>query len=97
MLAFQARGWELIAARVTEPLLRTLQQRATHVVKLDEGRYTFELPLDPPPAHILAELSAAGATLVSINPVRETLEDYFVQQVSLREAPMPGRGIDEQA
>ena len=29
----------------------------------------------------MAELRAAGAALVSVNPVRETLEDYFVQKV----------------
>ncbi|MQA29651.1 MAG: ATP-binding cassette domain-containing protein [Luteitalea sp.] len=97
MLAFEARGWELVAARVTEPLLRALQQRSTRVVKLDEGRYTFDLPLDPPPDQVLADLSAAGATLVSINPVRETLEDYFVQQVTLPDVQTHDRGIEERA
>jgi ABC-2 type transport system ATP-binding protein len=97
MLAFEVRGWELIAARVTEPVLRSLQQRSTRVVKLDEGRYTFELPLDPPPDRILAELSAAGATLVSLNPMRETLEDYFVQQVTMPGVQAHDRGLEEHA
>jgi len=30
---------------------------------------------------MLAELVATGGHLVSLNPVRETLEDFFVQQV----------------
>jgi 3-hydroxyisobutyrate dehydrogenase-like beta-hydroxyacid dehydrogenase len=29
----------------------------------------------------LAELAAAGAKIVSLNPVKETLEDFFVEQV----------------
>ena len=31
---------------------------------------------------MLAELVATGAQLVSLNPVRDTLEDFFVQQVA---------------
>ena len=34
---------------------------------------------------LLAQLTAAGATLVSLNPIRETLEDFFVQQVTSAE------------
>jgi hypothetical protein len=29
----------------------------------------------------MAELAGRGVTVVSLNPVRETLEDYFVQQI----------------
>src|SRR5262245_57859494 len=78
MLQFQARGWELVAAGVPEPLLQLLSSRATRVVPLGPDRYTFDLPLDPPPDRTLAEVSAAGATLVSLNPLRDTLEDLFV-------------------
>jgi hypothetical protein len=28
------------------------------------------------------DLTATGATLVSLNPVRETLEDFFVERVA---------------
>jgi hypothetical protein len=31
---------------------------------------------------VLRELAGAGATLVSLNPVRETLEDVFVRRVA---------------
>ena len=37
---------------------------------------------DPPPDRVLQELTAAGAQLVSLNPIRQTLEDFFVQQVT---------------
>ena len=52
------------------------------ITKISEGRYTLELPLDPPPARFMAELAAAGAVIVSLNPLRETLEDIFVEQVA---------------
>ena len=41
-----------------------------YVWAVDEGRYVLELPLDPPPEQLLAELVAAGAHLISLNPIR---------------------------
>jgi hypothetical protein len=46
------------------------------------GRYAIELPADRPPDQVLVDLTATGATLVSLNPVRETLEDFFVERVA---------------
>jgi len=46
------------------------------------GRYALELPLTPPPERTLADLVGQGAALVSLTPVRDTLEDFFVRQVS---------------
>jgi ABC-2 type transport system ATP-binding protein len=92
MLAFQVRGWELVATHVTEALVRSLEMKARRISRLSEGRYTIELPLDPPPDRLLAELAAAGARLVSLNPIRETLEDFFVQQIEQAEAS--GRSRD---
>jgi ABC-2 type transport system ATP-binding protein len=82
MLDFQAHGWELVVASVSDPLARTLETRARRMTKISDGRYTLELPLDPPPDRFVAELAGAGATLVSLNPLRETLEDLFVEQVA---------------
>jgi ABC-2 type transport system ATP-binding protein len=97
MLPFHVRGWELVAVRVSDPLLRSLEARSTRVLKLGDGRYAIDLPLDPPPDRILTELSAAGASLVSLNPIRDTLEDFFVQQVSTREVQANDRGLEERA
>jgi len=82
MLAFQVRGWELVVANLSEARAQALESRARRVVRISDGRYGIELPLDPPPERVLAELTAQGATVVSLNPVRETLEDFFVEQVS---------------
>jgi len=43
------------------------------------------MPLEPPPEALLGELTAAGAHLVSLNPIRQTLEDFFVEQVTMPE------------
>ena len=81
MLPFRARGWELVVARVSDRTIDALGDRVRRAVRIDESRYTLELPIDPPPDRLLAELTACGAELVSLNPIRDTLEDFFVRQV----------------
>src|SRR5262245_7109059 len=93
MLAFRVRGWDLVASSVSDRLLQSLSARAAKVTKIGDDRYTFELPLDQAPDRILAELSAAGATTVSLNPVRDTLEDLFVQQVAEPQTLALDRGL----
>jgi ABC-2 type transport system ATP-binding protein len=82
MLDLQAHGWELVVASVNDQLARTLETRARRMTKIGDGRYTLELPLDPAPDRFVAELAGADATIVSLNPLRETLEDIFVEQVA---------------
>jgi ABC-2 type transport system ATP-binding protein len=82
MVPFRAHGWELVVSGVADAAVASLEQRVRRTVRIDEGRYLLELPLDPPPERLLGELTAAGAHLVSLNPIRQTLEDFFVQQVA---------------
>ena len=84
MVPFRATGWELVVARVSDAAVAALGPRVTRAVRIDEGRYALELPLDARPEHLLAELTSGGAELVSLNPIRQTLEDFFVQQVTGR-------------
>ena len=58
-------------------------------MRLGDGRYSLELSLDPPPGRLLSEVAAAGAHVVSLNPIRETLEDYFVEHVAARQSSTP--------
>jgi ABC-2 type transport system ATP-binding protein len=80
--AFDIRGWELIVGGVTPEALERHRARAQRVTSLGEHRYSLELPLDPAPELLLRDLVAAGAELVSLNPIRETLEDFFVKKVA---------------
>ncbi len=94
MLQFHARGWELVMSGVAPARVAALGSRIRRAVRLGEDRYAFELPLDPSPERLVAEMTGAGASLVSLNPLRETLEDFFVQQISTPEARRPRRGIE---
>jgi ABC-2 type transport system ATP-binding protein len=84
IVAFKVRGWELVVSELTEEALKRIRERGhvTNVTKLAEGRYALELPVTPPPEETTAALIAQGAALVSLTPVRDTLEDFFVRQVS---------------
>jgi ABC-type Na+ transport system ATPase subunit NatA len=62
-----------------EELLKSAVRRATEI---SPERYVMELSLDQAPDRLLSELAAAGATLVSLNPMRDTLEDFFMQRVA---------------
>ncbi|PYQ78250.1 MAG: ABC transporter [Acidobacteria bacterium] len=82
ILAFRARGWELVVSDAPARIVTALGPRARRIVQISEGRYMLDLPLDPPPERLLAELTTAGAHLVSLNPIRDTLEDFFVERVT---------------
>jgi ABC-2 type transport system ATP-binding protein len=84
ILAFQVRGWELVVNGLTEAVLASAKERGDvlRATSVGEGRYALELPLNPPPERTLAALVAQGAALVSLTPIRDTLEDFFVKQVS---------------
>jgi ABC-2 type transport system ATP-binding protein len=97
ILAFRAHGWELVVSHVGEALVAMLESRARRVVRISDGQYAVELPLEPPPERLVADLGAAGARLVSLNPIRETLEDFFVQQVTSKEAMAVDQGLESSA
>jgi ABC-2 type transport system ATP-binding protein len=80
--AFEVRGWELIVGGLTNEMLERHRGRIQRVTPLGEQRYSLELPLEPAPETLLRDLTAGGARLVSLNPVRDTLEDFFVKTVA---------------
>jgi ABC-2 type transport system ATP-binding protein len=94
MLALRARGWEMVVAGASESLIASLGSRVRRSVRISEGRYTLELALDPPPEQLLADLTAGGAQLASLNPIRETLEDVFVQSVTAPDVLRTRRGLE---
>jgi ABC-2 type transport system ATP-binding protein len=90
---FDIRGWELIVNGLTSESLERHRTRIHHVTMLGEHRYSLELPLEPAPELLLRELLGGGAQLVSLNPIRETLEDFFVKKV----AEEPSARVDARA
>jgi ABC-2 type transport system ATP-binding protein len=82
MLAFEIRGWELVMADLRPEVLASLAGQLQKSIEISPQRYALELPLEVPPERILADLTATGAKLVSLNPLRDKLEDLFVRRVA---------------
>jgi ABC-2 type transport system ATP-binding protein len=76
-----ARGWEIVAARMSPALIGLMQPRVRRATAIADGRYSLELGPDVRPEPFVAELAAAGAALVSVAPLRTTLEDVFLERV----------------
>ena len=91
-LALQARGWELVVAGVDHARAAALEPVVVSVTRVSAGRYVIELPLERPPEQIVTDLAGSGAHIISLNPLHETLEDFFVRQVTEQEqVPTSGR------
>ena len=84
ILAFKVHGWELVVSHLSPAALECARKsgRVEKAVPLGEDRYALDVPLTVQPEALLAELTAGGAQLVSLTPLRETLEDFFVRQVA---------------
>jgi len=81
-LPFEVEGWEIVATGLDDVKLAELGPMLQTVTRVADGRYVIELPVTLPPEEIVGLLAAHGARIVSINPHNETLEDFFVRQVT---------------
>jgi hypothetical protein len=59
-----------------------LRPRVRAITAITGDRFSIDVAADGRPEQLLSELTAAGATLVALNPIRETLEDLFVRRVA---------------
>ncbi len=82
IVAFETRGWELLVADATPEIIESLRARVVSVTPLSRERYTLELSPVEPPEKLIRDLIAHGVHVVSLNPLRTTLEDYFVSTVA---------------
>jgi ABC-2 type transport system ATP-binding protein len=76
-----ARGWELVVNGLAPEAAELLKGRVARLTDLGEGRYTIEVAATARPEPVIADLAARGATLVSVTPLRASLEDIFVARV----------------
>ena len=81
-LGLKVKGWELVVAGIEPSRVDALAPTVTSVTRVADGRYVIELPVDRPPEHIVKELAGSGAQIISLNPHHETLEEFFVAQVT---------------
>jgi ABC-2 type transport system ATP-binding protein len=87
MLAFEIHGWELVVAGVPPDRAARLGAAVRRLTPIGDDRLTIELAGSVSPEQAVADLLAAGGRLISLNPVRDTLEDFFVRQVIQADAP----------
>jgi ABC-2 type transport system ATP-binding protein len=81
LVAFATRGWELVVAKMPDHVRASLAARIVSLTPLANDRYTLELSPSEPPERMIQELARQGVHVVSLNPIRTTLEDYFVSTI----------------
>ena len=74
-------GTEIVVSRLKPDIAEALTRRVLKVTRIDDGRYGLELATGVRPEPLIAEIAASGATLVSVNPTRTTLEDVFLRAI----------------
>lgn len=82
MVPFRLRGWDLVVMHLSDEAVRTFEQRGATVTRISVDRHHLVLPPDATPDAVIANISTIGGQLISLNPVRDTLEDFFVAQVA---------------
>jgi len=92
LLARRVRGWEIVIASVATAEIEALRTRSDveRVLPLGGDRYSLTVPAMSPD-QMLSALLAQGVQIVAVNPIRDTLEDLFVQKVT--ESPV-ARGLE---
>jgi ABC-2 type transport system ATP-binding protein len=74
-----AQGWDVVMSSVDEALAARVAPSVARSRRIADGRYSFELSAESRPEPFIADLTSAGACLVSVSPLRTTLEDVFVR------------------
>jgi ABC-2 type transport system ATP-binding protein len=76
-----ANGWELVVSGLSSDTLERVRSSIASATRVGDARFALVLPSSTRPERLIAELTACGARIVSLNPLRGTLEDYFVERV----------------
>lgn len=80
LLSSQIQATEIVLHQPSPELVDCLRTQARAVVQTGE-RVRFTLPAECDPGQALALALRQGARIVSVNPVKMSLEDYFLTQV----------------
>ena len=67
---------------MTESRARSLVSAADSIRCIGDDRHVIELPADCPPEAVITTLVESGARILSLIPHHETLEEFFVDQVT---------------
>jgi ABC-2 type transport system ATP-binding protein len=81
LVAFELRGWELIVTHLNPAAAAAIETTGAKVTALSDERHALEFEATTPPEQVIERLVGHGARLVSLTPMRASLEDYFVTKV----------------
>jgi ABC-2 type transport system ATP-binding protein len=96
ILTVRMLGWEIVVDGLAAPPdTARLGFNVQKVTKIDEQRYALEVAPHVKPEEVVAQVLGRTGRLISVNPVRETLEDFFVRQVA--DAKDTSRFVDDPA
>lgn len=83
ILTVRMLGWEIVVDGLAAPPETSRPGFAIQkVTKIDEQRYALEVAPHVKPEEVVAQVLGRTGRLISVNPIRETLEDFFVRQVT---------------
>jgi ABC-2 type transport system ATP-binding protein len=85
MVPFRIRGWDLVFDAMPTAGAAALEQAGAVVTRIADSRYHVVLRDAVAPEAAIAAARAHGARLLSLNPVRDTLEDFFLAHVRQQE------------
>ncbi|MBL8142251.1 MAG: ABC transporter ATP-binding protein [Acidobacteria bacterium] len=82
LVPFGVKGWEAVVEGLDAAARAQLSPapRALHPIAAD--RCALDYPADVTPQAIVEAITRAGGRLVSLSPLRDTLEDFFVSHVN---------------
>lgn len=75
----EGRGAEIVVTGLADTAVERIRPSVRRVNRIDDGRYSIEVDANVRPETIVAELAALGATLVSVTPLRASLEAVFMK------------------
>jgi ABC-2 type transport system ATP-binding protein len=83
ILTVRMLGWEVVVEGLAvAPDAARFNGAIVRVTHIDAQRYGLELAPQVKPESVLGQVLGQTGRLVSVNPVRETLEDFFMRQVN---------------
>jgi len=81
---------EIVLEKPNRDVIVALEPFASSIVRTG-NRVLLTLGVESDLTEVLAEVVRSKAKLISLNPVRMSLEDYFMERVGDNDAPPPGK------
>lgn len=89
LVEFSVRAWELVLDGGDETLEPRLVASGATVTRVGQGRLQAHAPGTLAPEPLLQLAAEAGARVLSLQPVRETLEEVFLKHVEGKRRDVP--------